>query len=79
MLFRSMVGVCGLYQGTNRLSLTFPALNAARYRQWLVTGADKTVALSALLAGDERVPCGRVRRDNSVIFADAAAAADLRR
>ena len=73
------VGVCGPYQGTHRLSLTFPMLNAARHRQWLVTGADKTWALSALLAGDERVPCGRVRRDGSVVFADAAAAADLHR
>jgi 6-phosphogluconolactonase len=72
------VGVCGLYQGTQRLSLTFPALNAARYRQWLVTGADKTEALAALLAGDKRVPCGHVQREDSVIFADAAAAAGLR-
>ena len=69
------VGVCGVYQGTHRLSLTFPVLNASRARLWLVTGADKVTALSALLAGDERVPCGRVRRDASVVFADAAAAA----
>jgi len=68
------VGVCGVYQGTRRLSLTFPVLNAARARLWLVTGADKVAALSALMAGDERVPCGRVRREASVVFADAAAA-----
>ena len=70
-----MVGVCGEYQGTQRLSLTFPVLNAARARLWLVTGADKVTALAALLAGDESLPCGRVRRDGAIIFADAAAAA----
>ena len=70
-----MVGVCGEYQGTQRLSLTFPVLNAARARLWLVTGADKVTALAALLAGDKSLPCGRVRRDGAIIFADAAAAA----
>jgi 6-phosphogluconolactonase len=69
-----LVGVCGEYQGTQRLSLTFPVLNAARSRLWLVTGADKVIALAALLAGDERLPCGQVRREDAVVFADAAAA-----
>ncbi len=69
-----LVGACGEYQGTRRLSLTFPVLNAARARLWLVTGADKGDALAALIAGDAALPCGRVRSDGAVIFADAAAA-----
>jgi 6-phosphogluconolactonase len=72
------VGVSGMYQGTQRLSLTFPVLNAARFRLWLVTGADKVDALHALMAGDRALPCGRVTGDDSVIFADAAAAKGVR-
>jgi len=71
------VGTSGVYQGTQRLSLTLPALNAARFRLWLVTGADKVDALRALVAGDTTLPCGRVRGDASVVFADAAAASGI--
>jgi 6-phosphogluconolactonase len=73
------VGVSSPYQGTLRLSLTFPVLNAARARLWLVTGSDKIEALGALLRGDTSLPCGRVSADNAVIFADVAAADGLRR
>jgi 6-phosphogluconolactonase/glucosamine-6-phosphate isomerase/deaminase len=71
------VGLSNLYEGTRRLTLTFPVLNAARMRLWLVTGNDKIDALRALMAGDEHLPCGRVRRDCTVIFADSAAASKL--
>jgi 6-phosphogluconolactonase len=72
-----MVGLSVPYQGVVRMSLTFPVLNAARERLWLVTGADKVDALRALIAGDPDVPCGRVTRARAVVFADAAAAAGL--
>ncbi|MEI8296711.1 MAG: 6-phosphogluconolactonase [Pseudomonadota bacterium] len=71
------VGVSGPYQGVARMSLTFPVLNAARHRLWLVTGADKVDALRALWEGDASVPAGRVARESSIVFADAAAAAGL--
>ena len=71
------VGLSGPYQGVPRMSLTFPVLNAARHRLWLVTGADKAAALRALWAGDRSVPAGRVTREASIVFADAAAAAGL--
>jgi len=71
------VGVSGPYQGVPRMSLTFPVLNAARHRLWLVTGADKVDALRALWSGDTSVPAGRVARESSIVFADAAAAAGL--
>ena len=71
------VGVSGPYQGVPRMSLTFRVLNAARHRLWLVTGADKVDALRALWNGDASVPAGRVARESSIVFADAAAAAGL--
>jgi 6-phosphogluconolactonase len=62
------------YQGHRRMTLTYPALNRARRVLWLVTGADKVEMLPRLQTGDASIPAGRVRRDEAVIFADAAAA-----
>ena len=36
------------------MTLTYPALEAARQILWLVTGADKREPLAKLLAGDNR-------------------------
>lgn len=63
------------YQGRRRMTLTYPTLATARHVLWLVTGADKAEALSALLAGDRSIPAGRVAVTDSLIIADAAAAA----
>ncbi len=71
------VGVSVAYQGVVRMSLTFKVLAAARHRLWLVTGADKATALAQLWSGDEDVPAGRVAREAALVFADAAAAAEL--
>jgi 6-phosphogluconolactonase len=62
------------YQGHRRMTLTYPALRAARRILWLITGEDKREALERLLAGDESIPAGRVKNDEMVIVADAAAA-----
>jgi 6-phosphogluconolactonase len=62
------------YQGHRRMTLTYPALGAARRILWLITGEDKREALERLLAGDESIPAGRVKNDEMVIVADAAAA-----
>ena len=35
------VAITGPYQGRRRMTLTYPALAAARRVLWLVTGADK--------------------------------------
>jgi 6-phosphogluconolactonase len=56
------------------MTLTYPVLNAARRILWLVTGADKAAMLARLEAGDRGIPAGRVRSDEAVILADAAAA-----
>jgi 6-phosphogluconolactonase len=64
----------GEYQGHRRMTLTYPALGAARQILWLVTGADKRDPLAKLLAGDSSIPAGRVRNDDMVVVADEAAA-----
>ncbi len=64
----------GDYQGHPRMTLTYPAIDAARRILWLVTGAEKQEALAKLLAGDESIPAARVRNDAIVVVADEAAA-----
>lgn len=65
------------YEGVRRMTLTFRMLDAARHRLWLVTGADKAVALRKLWDGDVSVPAGQVARDSAFVFTDSAAAAGL--
>jgi 6-phosphogluconolactonase len=62
------------YQGHRRMTLTYPALAAARRIVWLVTGSEKRAPLAKLLAGDTSIPAGRVENDEMVIVADEAAA-----
>jgi 6-phosphogluconolactonase len=59
------------------MTLTYPAIDAARQILWLVTGAAKQEALAKLLAGDDSIPAGRVRNENMMIVADEAAAGGL--
>jgi 6-phosphogluconolactonase len=69
------VATSGPWQGLARVTLTYPALNRARQRLWLVTGATKAARLAELLAGDRAsgTPAVRVNRAESVVVADAAA------
>lgn len=62
------------YQGTRRMTLTYPMLDRSRELLWLVTGDSKVEALRLLLAGDPFIPAGRVRAERSLIVADRAAA-----
>jgi 6-phosphogluconolactonase len=62
------------YQDHRRMTLTYPALNAARRIVWLITGPDKVEPLRKLLDGDDSIPAGRVRNENMVVVADEAAA-----
>jgi 6-phosphogluconolactonase len=68
------VAITQPYQGTRRMTLTYRPLQAARERLWLVTGADKALALAALLEGGGSSPAVRVRREDSVVVTDRAAA-----
>ena len=62
------------YQDHLRMTLTYPALTAARRILWLVTGPDKRDPLQKLLGGDESIPAGRVRNEDMIVIADEAAA-----
>jgi 6-phosphogluconolactonase len=64
----------GEYQGHRRMTLTYPALAAARQVLFLVTGAEKREALAKLRAGDPSIPAGRVEAKRGLIIADEAAA-----
>jgi 6-phosphogluconolactonase len=64
----------GEYQGTTRMTLTYPEIDNARQLLFLVTGEDKREPLAKLLAGDESIPAGRVRNDRVTVVADPAAA-----
>src|SRR5947208_5208254 len=53
------VAVTGVYQGRNRLTLTYPVINRARLVLWLVTGIEKVPAYKRLQAGDQSIPARR--------------------
>jgi 6-phosphogluconolactonase len=62
------------YQGHPRMTLTYPAIDAARRVLWLVTGSEKREPLAQLLAGDRSIPAGRVGNGEMIVVADEAAA-----
>jgi 6-phosphogluconolactonase len=68
------VAVTREHQGRQRMTLTYPALDAAREIVWLVTGESKREALAKLLAGDGSIPAARIANENQLVVADEAAA-----
>jgi 6-phosphogluconolactonase len=68
------VGITGIYQGRQRMTLTYPIINRSRLVLWLVTGSEKAGMLARLQAGDVSIPAGRIRSDHAVVLADRAAA-----
>ena len=70
------VAVTGVYQGRNRLTLTYPVINRARLILWLVTGSEKVPMYKRLQAADQSIPAGRVLQNNAVLLADSAAAGE---
>ena len=71
------VAITGIYQGRRRMTLTYPVINRARRVLWIVTGSEKVEMLRRLREGDESIPAGRVRRDQALLLADRAAAAQM--
>ena len=68
------------YQGRVRMTLTPPVVNAARGRVVLITGGDKARPVAAWLEGGaspEELPIARVRRSDTVVVLDPAAASGL--
>ena len=70
----ALVALTGEYQGRRRMTLTYPALGAARELVWLVTGEEKREAPAALLAGDTSSPAARIVGPRQLVVTDAAAA-----
>jgi 6-phosphogluconolactonase len=68
-----LVAVTGVYQGEQRMTLTYEALARADQLLWLVTGEDKRSALSALLRRDTTIPASGVTAPSSLVMADRAA------
>jgi 6-phosphogluconolactonase len=71
------VALTDIYEGRRRMTLTYPPLDRARARIWLIAGQDKRDALRRLRAGDASIPAGRVTGAGSLVIADAAAAGEV--
>jgi len=68
------VAMAGAFHNRMRMTLTVPAIARARARMVLVAGAEKTLAVARMLAGDRSVPAGHLPPD-TVVLADPAAVA----
>lgn len=64
------------FNGTVRVTLTYPAIDSARDVVWLVTGAAKAEMAARLEQGDISIPAGRVSAASQVVVLDRAAASD---
>lgn len=62
------------FNGTRRVTLTYPTINAARQVVWLLTGAGKAPMVPRLDAGDPTIPAGRIEQSRAVLVMDRAAA-----
>ncbi|MEM7437834.1 MAG: 6-phosphogluconolactonase [Myxococcota bacterium] len=65
------VALTGIYAGHRRMTLTFPTLNAAASRVWIV-GDGKASMLARLLAADPAIPAGRITHQRSVLVTSEA-------
>ena len=73
----SLIAMSGEYNGFVRMTLTPRVVNAARHRLVLATGEAKAAPISQWLLGDASLPIQRVRRTDTVVVLDRAAAALL--
>lgn len=71
------VALSGRYSGFVRMTLTPVVVNAARHRLVLAPGAAKATPMRRWLLEDRSLPIQRVRRTNTVVVIDDAAAAQL--
>jgi 6-phosphogluconolactonase len=71
------VAITGVYQGRQRMTLTYSMINRSRNILWVVTGAEKVPMLKRLRDADASIPAGRIRQDPALILADRAAAGEV--
>lgn len=74
----SMVAISQEYRGRVRMTLTPIAVNAARFRLVLATGAQKAQPVARWWAGDRDLPIARVRRTATLLVVDLHAAPPAR-
>jgi 6-phosphogluconolactonase/glucosamine-6-phosphate isomerase/deaminase len=74
---QGVVAISGEYKGHVRMTLTVRAVNAARRRLVLATGAAKAPVVERWLLHDHGLPIDRVNRSGTVAVLDAEAAARL--
>jgi len=70
------IAITGVYQGRNRMTMTYPVINRARKILWLVSGKDKVDSFPKLRAGDPSIPGGRISRRQALLLADRDAAGE---
>ncbi len=58
------------YQGTLRMTMTFPALAAAGEIIWLVTGEEKAAAMASWRAADGHTVASRIVHDHQTMITD---------
>lgn len=63
------------YEGTRRMTLTYPVIDASRRILFLVTGEGKDEALARLVAGDRSIPAGRIENRETLLITDREIAA----
>ena len=71
------VAITGLYQGHQRMTLTYPIINRSRKILWVVTGKEKQTALQQLLNKEPSIPSGIIVQTHATILADQDAATAL--
>ena len=74
----SMVAMSQEYRGRVRMTLTPFAVNAARFRLVLATGATKAQPVAQWWAGDRDLPIAHVRRTSTLLVVDLHAAPPAR-
>jgi 6-phosphogluconolactonase len=67
------VGITGIYQKRQRMTLTYPVLNRSRRVLWVATGSEKLAMLARLRKADPSIPAGRVDQERALVLADRAA------
>lgn len=68
------VAVTRPYQGRQRITLTYTAIDRARCVLWVVTGSEKAPMLARLMKGDNAIPAGRVMSQRALVITDTTPA-----
>ena len=67
------VAISQVYQGTQRMSLTWPVLDKARQLLWVVGGESKQEAVKQLIDRDPAIPGSLPSQDRAMLLLDEAA------